>query len=148
MFGLTPYNKSSLQRRNNRDFPDIFDVFDDFFNHSSSYPSYKDSSFKIDVKDNEKEYLIEAEVPGVAKDQICLDYDDGRLTIVVNKNEEIEEEKENYLHRERRSSSMRRGIYLNDINEDAIKAELKDGVLSIKAPKLGKPNKGRRIDIQ
>ena len=46
--------------------------------------------------------------------------------------------KENYIHKERRYASMRRSIYLKDIDENGITAKLENGILTIIAPKTEK----------
>jgi len=60
------------------------------------------------VQQNDNEYLIEAELPGVNKDEIGVDLNDGRLNISVKREENINEEKKNYIHRESRFASMSR----------------------------------------
>jgi HSP20 family protein len=112
-------------------------MIDDFFNDSfSPVRSLRNDTFKMDVKENEKEYLIEAEVPGIKKEDIKLDYNGDKLIISIQKNEEVNEKKDNYIHRERKSSSMQRGIYLKDIKADSIDAKLEEGILKIIAPKV------------
>ena len=73
---------------------------------------------------------------------------EGRMTISVQREENIKEEKKNYVHRERRFSSMSRSLYLDDAKSTGIKAKLENGVLSIKVPKENKPNKSVKIDIE
>ena len=90
-------------------------MLDDFF--SDSWPfrrSLVGDTFKLDVQDNEKEYTVEAELPGIKKSEIDVSLDEGRLQITVNKNEDTEDKGKNYIHRERRCSTMTRNIYLAD----------------------------------
>ncbi|MFZ7134103.1 MAG: Hsp20 family protein [Eubacteriales bacterium] len=146
MFELTPLNRK-IPRRTNGNFVDVFNMMDNFFNNDF-FPikNFTYDTFRIDVKDNDKEYFIEAELPGVQKEEVQLDYHDGNLIIAVEKNEEINEEKENYIHRERKLSSTKRGIMLKDVKAEDIQAKLEDGVLKITAPKTeGAKNK---INIQ
>jgi len=63
------------------------------------------------------------------------------------KDEEKEEKGKNYLHRERRYSSMSRTIYLEDSKPDDIKAKLDKGVLQITVPKEEKAIKSVTIDV-
>ena len=102
----------------------------------------------MDVQDKEDEYLVEAELPGVNKEQIYLDLNDGRLNISVNREEEIQEENRNYIHRERRTRSMSRSIYLDQAKSEGIKARLRDGVLSIRIPKEKGAQNRKRIEIE
>ena len=89
--------------------------------------------FKIDVQDNENEYIVEAELPGVRKDEITVEMNDGRLTIFVKK-ERPWRKRGRITSIERRYSSMSRGIYLVDAQSEGIKAKLEDGILSIRIP--------------
>lgn len=149
MFGLTPFNRGGAVRKANNEFADFYNVIDDFFNDSFlPLRSLKNDTFKIDVKENDKEYIIEAEMPGVKKEEIKIDYNDGRLFIQVKRDEEINEEKENFIHRERRSASMQRGIYLNNVKADTIDARLENGMLKIVAPKLEIEDNKYRIEIK
>ena len=147
MAGLIPFNKKSNILSNWGHDP--FDFIDDFFNEKW-LPSRNlmNDTFKIDVKETEKEYLIEAELPGIQKEEVSLNLDDGKLSISVNRAENINEEKENYIHRERRYSSMSRSVYLADSKPDDIKAKLDNGVLTITVQKEAKPKNSHRIEIE
>lgn len=68
-------------------------MFDDFFNVSNAFsnsmlpPGFNRntlSAFKVDVINNDDEYIIEAEMPGIKKDDVSLDYSDGKLVIAVS----------------------------------------------------------------
>ena len=148
MFGLTPFSRNAVQK-NNDGFVDFYNIIDDFFNDSFlPVRSLRNDTFKMDVKENEKEFLIEAEMPGIKKEEVKLDYNDGRLIISVHKDEQVNDEKDNYIHRERRVSSMQRGIYLKNIKLDAIDAKLENGILKIIAPKLEIAENKHQIEIK
>jgi len=148
MFGLTTFNRNAVQRSNN-EFANFYNIIDDFFNDSFfTSRSLQSDNFKIDIKENEKDFLIEAELPGVKKEEIKLDYNEGRLLIGVQKNEEVKEEKDNYIHRERKVTSMQRVIYLKNIQSEHIDARLEDGVLKIVAPKLAIEEHKRQIEVK
>jgi len=100
------------------------------------------------VEDTPEVYKIHAEMPGVKKDEIGLELNDGILTISIKKEERVKEEKKNYLHRERRLTSMSRKIHLGEARADNIKARLEDGVLSIVLEKERKTNKTIPIEIE
>ncbi len=149
MFGLTPFNRN-VATRNTNQMTDFYNVIDDFFN-DSFFPlrTLRNDTFKVDIKETDKDYFIEAELPGVKKEEIQLDYKDDRLIISVQRKEEINQDKDNYIHRERRMASMQRSIYLRDINEEAIEAKLEEGVLKISIPKQENPQPPKhRIAIQ
>ena len=151
MAGLVPYNRRNrgLVDRGFGDFRDFYTMVDDFFNDSwPSRRSFTRDTFKIDVQENDSEYLIEAELPGVDREEVNIDMNEGRMTISVQREENINEENKNYVHKERRFSSMSRSLYLDDAKSDGIKAKLENGVLNIKVPKESKPDSSVKIDIE
>lgn len=107
---------------------------DDFNNFFSNGLFSKD--LKTDIEENEKEYNVMVDVPGIDKKDIHLSFEDSVLTISVNQNKEIEDKSKNYLKKERSSISMTRSYYLESGDEANIKAKLNDGVLNITINKL------------
>ncbi len=105
-------------------------------------------TFRVDVQENDNEYTVEAEIPGVKKEDVRLELTEGRLLIAVQREDNVEEEKKNYIHRERHFSSAQRCLHLPDAKPEGIKAKMDDGVLRITVPKEEKSNSRRRIDIQ
>jgi len=147
MSGLVPFNKKSSLL--NADFGDLHNMVDDFF--TENWPmrrSLERDTFKLDVQEKENEYLIEAELPGVNKEEINLELNEGRLTISIKREEKIDEEKKNYIHKERRYSSMSRSVYLADSNAEGVKASLDNGVLKINVPRQAKPQNLHKINIE
>lgn len=109
------------------------------------------TSFKTDIIEKEDAYIVEAELPGMSKDDIELDYHDNILTIrgrqETEKNEQDEERK--YVRRERSSRSFSRQFIIQDVDEDAIKAKFDNGILEINLPKIHPtPTKSTKIDIE
>lgn len=148
MSGLVPFNRKNKNLVNS-DFGDFYNMLDDFF--SDNWPSRRSlvgDTFKVDVQENDKQYLIEAELPGVNKDEVNLELNEGRLNISVKREEHINEEKKNYIHKERRYSSMSRSVYLADAKQDGVKANLENGVLTVTVPKESRPNNSFKIDIE
>ena len=148
MAGLIPFNRknSDLMKTN---FDGFQNMLDDFF--ADSWPlsrSLIGDTFKLDVQDNVKEYVVEAELPGVKKNEVNVSLDDGKLKITINRNEDIEDNGKNYIHRERRSSTMTRSIYLADTDPSGIKAKLEEGVLIITVPKVIRPDNSIQIEIE
>ena len=150
MAGLVPFNRRKTGLANTGVvFEDFHNMLDDFFN-GSSFPSrnlLKDT-FKIDIEEKENEYLIEAELPGIQKDEIHLSVEDETLCISVNRTEEVKNDGKNFIHRERRTSSMSRRVRLVGANLDGISAKLEDGVLAVAIPKDEKVNQTRKINIE
>lgn len=146
MAGLIPFNRSNSMLPLKGDF---YNMLDDFFNDSwLPRRSLVSDTFKVDVKEDDKEYMIEAELPGVKKEDVSLSLEDGRLTLSVTHNEETTDDSKNYIHRERRFSSMQRSIYLADADEAGVVAKLDNGILNIAVPKLVKTPASRQIEIQ
>lgn len=156
MFGLMP-RRSNEVVNNHSLFNTIDNMFsmdrffnDDFFGMSDLMQNglFASGGFRMDVKENDSAYTIEAELPGVNKEDIALDFNNGNLYIAVNHQEDINEEKDNYVHKERRSYQMQRSVYLGDIDVQGISANLENGVLRIVAPKLNVVPNSYRIDIR
>lgn len=147
MLALTPFSKNPIRKQNGTDLMNFYNMFDDFFDDNFfNMRSLKNDTFKMDVKEQEQSYFIEAEIPGVKKEEIKLDYQDGQLLISVQKEENINDESDHYIHRERRMTSMQRGMMLKDINPEGIEASLEDGILKINIPKL--EAKSNKVQIQ
>lgn len=90
----------------------------------------------IDVRETDKEIVVEAELPGINEKDISLALQDGVLTIRGEKKHEHDEEKENYRMMERRYGSFQRSLRLPDtVDEDKVEASFDNGVLKIKVPK-------------
>ena len=147
MAGLIPFN----WKKHNLVNPETYDfnnMLEDFFNDDFPFRrNLQNDSFKIDLQENEKEYVVEAELPGVAKENVNLSFEEGKLKIAVKKEENLEEKNKNYIHRERRLSSMERVILLSDEAESEVKAKLDNGILTINIPKKEKAEKTLKIEI-
>ena len=149
MAGLIPFNwRNNNLARTSTGFENFYNMLDDFFSDGMT-PSrnlLKDT-FKIDIEETEKEYLISAELPGIRKEEIDLGIDGDNLCISVNRTEEASNEGKNFIHRERRASSMSRRVRLAGVNLSEIKAKLEDGVLTVIVPKDEKIDNVRKINI-
>ncbi|MGI5908403.1 MAG: Hsp20/alpha crystallin family protein [Christensenellales bacterium] len=126
----------------------FFNMPDDFFDPWFPGRHLMRDTFRVDVQENDNEYTVEAEIPGVKKEDVRLELTEGRLLIAVQREDNVEEEKKNYIHRERHFSSAQRCLHLPDAKPEGIKAKMDDGVLRITVPKEEKSNSRRRIDIQ
>jgi HSP20 family protein len=124
-------------------------MLDDFFNDQWPFGrTLANETFKVDIKDSENEYLLEAELPGIKKEELALSIDDGRVTISVKRNEENNDDTRGYIHRERRSLSMSRSVYLADAASENVSAKLEDGVLRVNLPKAAPVITKKEIAIQ
>ncbi|MCL2500192.1 MAG: Hsp20/alpha crystallin family protein [Defluviitaleaceae bacterium] len=151
MAGLIPLNRRGNHlMRTSTGFNDFYNMLDDFFsdNWLQQNRSLSRDTFKIDIEETETEYLIEAELPGIKKDDITLNIEDDNLSISVTRTEEVNNEGKNYIHRERRASSMSRRVRLANAKLDNIKAKLDEGILTVTIPKQNKEETIRKINIE
>lgn len=113
---------------------DVFDdVFDSFF--KPMFYEEKFNTMKTDIKENEKSYVMEVEVPGFDKKDIGISLENGYLTITASKKECSDDgKKENYLRKER-SCSLTRSYYVGDVEQSEVKAKYENGVLTLEIPK-------------
>lgn len=90
---------------------------------------------RVDVREQDDAFLLEADLPGVKKENIDLKVEDGTLTISADMNAEKKEEKKGYVYSERRSGHMERSFNLEGVDVSGVKADYRDGVLMIHLPK-------------
>lgn len=91
---------------------------------------------KTDIKETDEAYLMDVELPGYDKKDINVSLEDGYVTVKAEKSENKEEEnKHNYIRRERCSSCSRSYYVGEDVKESDIKAKYENGVLNIVVPK-------------
>lgn len=145
MSRIVPFNhKKSLTTRD-----PLANMLDDFFDDEWFPRRTLDlETFKLDVKEDKNQYVIEAELPGVKKKDISLDFVDGRLTIGVAEKKVADEDKHKLIHRERRYSYMERSIYLADAVCEKAEAKLEHGELIITVPRAKNEDNTQKIEIQ
>ncbi|MEI6092859.1 MAG: Hsp20/alpha crystallin family protein [bacterium] len=125
----------------------MFDLFfgdkfyDDFFIPANNWAP------AVDIVDKGEKYLIKADLPGVDEKDISLEVQDGVLTIKGERKNEHEEEFDNVYRSERSYGSFLRSFNLSDIKEENIKAEYKNGILTVELPKA-EEKKAKRIEIK
>lgn len=116
-----------------------YDFFDEAMNELFPFFGYNrrrrtQNYMRTDVKENEKEYVMEVELPGLEKKDIGLSVKDGYLNISVQKSESEKDENEKYIRRER-SFSCSRSYYIGDVSKEEIKAKYENGILRVSVPK-------------
>jgi HSP20 family protein len=125
---LTPFDKIFDQMMS-KQFPAFQEEVGVSFN-KGSYP-------KVNVYEYNDKVGIVAEIPGLNKKQLNVEVEDGVLTISGDKHGVWEEEGAKCITRELKASSFRRSFTLGELLDgEAIKADFKDGVLSISIPKI------------
>lgn len=131
------------------DFESFFD--DSFIPMKWTNDMNKTFSPRVDIKDKEDGYQITADLPGVKKEDLHVNLENGILSIEAETKQEDKEEKDGTLIRqERRYGKYVRSFSVGEnINQDKIKASFKDGVLNLDVPKLEtkKLEKAKKIEI-
>lgn len=126
-----------------------YDTFaDNFFR--SFFGDTQNESFRVDVQDKGDAYMIEADLPGVTRENIHVDLNEDVLTISAEKTENVEEKTENgYIMRERRTGKASRSFNVEGIRKEDITAAYENGVLTLTLPKQVEAPKEnhRRIEI-
>ena len=142
MFGLTPY-----ERKNSAMTYDPFKAFENF--EREFFKTNGLAEFKTDIRDNGKEYELEADLPGFKKEDIDLSIDNNCLTIKAQRHSQAEEKKGSYVRRERSCGSFSRSFDVSGIDVSAIKASYQDGVLKLVLPKKEEiAPAARRLEIE
>lgn len=102
----------------------------------------------VNIRENKDEFMIDVAAPGMKKEQINVDYENGRLTI---SSERKEEKADTYSRREFSYMSFHRAFTIpeNLVDGDKIKATYNEGILHISLPKREeiKPKPARQIMI-
>ena len=102
----------------------------------------------VDISESDAEYLIKAELPEVKKEDVKVTVEEGVLTLQGERRQEKEEKGKKYHRVERSYGSFVRSFTLPEsVDEANVKAEYKDGVLSLHLPKTEKV-KPKAIDVK
>ena len=102
----------------------------------------------VDISETAGEYVIQAELPEVKKDDVKVTLEEGVLTIQGQRRQEKDEKTTKYHRIERSYGTFVRSFSLPDqVNENGVKAEFKDGVLNLHIPKSEKA-KPRAIEVK
>lgn len=112
-------------------------VFDDFFN-TPFFTRTESSMMKTDIKEHDNGYELTIDMPGVKKEDIKAELNDGYLTVSAESNSSKDEkdEKGKYICRERYTGSYSRSFYVGDaVTEEDIKAKFENGTLTLEVPK-------------
>ncbi len=103
---------------------------------------------KFEVKETEDAFVLAADLPGVKQEAVELSLDKNRLTISGSREAEQRKEGESYHLYERSYGSFARTFALpENVDADGIAADLSDGVLTVKLPKVAEA-KPRKISIK
>ena len=138
MASMIPYDRYNRLARSFFPFDDVFDAI---------APVSSPAEFKMDVEDAGDKYVVSAHVPGVKRDQIDVELNEGRLSITVDKKDSDEEKSKNYLQRETGEYTCTRGVFLKDAATSGLTAKLADGVLTVNVPKQDEKANVTKVSI-
>ncbi|MCC9165909.1 Hsp20/alpha crystallin family protein [Pontibacter harenae] len=123
-------------------------MLDRFFNESVNSRNFAGFTPHVDACETEEGFEIELALPGVKKEDISIDFQEGKLTISGERKLEKKEEGRRYHMLETQYGSFSRSFYLPDkVNPDQISAQLDNGVLLVTVPKDENKTKKRQISI-
>ena len=128
-----------------RPYDEFYDLMNQFFDRSVPL-SKAFADIKVDVEEKDNEYIVEADMPGIPKEDIHLDLEESYLQIEVKRTQESNSEEKNYIRKERSFSTLKRSVYLANIQKEGVEAKLENGVLVIHVPK--KPKEQQKIGIE
>lgn len=122
------------------DFDTLLDrFFSDSYLHNTGHPA-------VDICEDDNQYLIEVEIPGFADKDIDVKVENDLL--IISSKDRKEEKDRKYLTRERRDRKFARTFTLpKDVDTDNIKANVKNGILTLNIPKVPEA-KPRTIEVK
>ena len=136
-YTLMPYHRNEMDRF-------INNFTRDFLAPVQSFAA----AFNTDIVEEEDHYLLEAELPGFEKKDISIDVEGDQLVIRAAREENTEEEKKNYIHKERHFGTYTRRFDISGIDVDKIEAKYEDGILKLTLPKQeAQEPEGKKITI-
>ena len=149
MFGLIPFMTNSKVSNNGESFGDFIEKFFNEDNFFTPFGLDNYQNFNSDIRETENEYLVSAELPGVKKEDINLEYRDNTLIISAKRDEVIDNSIENYVRKERTYGEFSRCFRVDNVDRSKICAKFENGELKIILPKLNKTfNNEYNIHIQ
>jgi len=136
---LTSFD-SLFDRMIEKTMPSFAEEFGVGFFGNNSYP-------KVDVVDYEDKIVIEAEIPGLSKDEVSVDLEKNNLCISGSRKQSRGKKEKKYIRKELKRSSFKRSFALgNQFDFKKIKAEFENGLLFIEVPKK-KPDPPQKVKI-
>ena len=130
---------------------DRCDPFRELENFEKSFFGDFGGGFRTDIKDKGDHFELEADLPGVKKEDIAVDIDGDCLTISAQRDSQREEknDQEQYVRRERSYGSYSRSFDISNVKSEEISGSYENGVLKLVLPKRSPTGSAsRRLDIQ
>ena len=130
--------------------PSIFgeNLFDDFMDGFAfptanwNYAKNTANVMKTDIKENDKGYELDVDLPGYKKEDVKAELNDGYLTISASNDNTKEEKDEDgkYIRKERYTGAVSRSFYVGKyVTEEDIHAKFENGILKLSVPKVDAP---------
>ena len=107
------------------------------------------SSVPVDLGDEGDAFVLVADLPGYDRDDISVTVDERTVSLTAERDERIDVEERDYVHRERSHSERRRRVRLpSAVDESEASASYQNGVLTVRLPKRGGGEDGHSIDVE
>lgn len=131
---------SRLQTRSNMGTRVFDDLFSDFFSPTvmtGPQASLQESlNLKVDIYEKDDAIFINAELPGIAKEDISVDVKGKLVTLGGERKKDEEINEENFYRRERKYGKFERTFNLPfEVSSDSVKATFDKGILKLEIPK-------------
>ncbi len=140
MFGLTPFRSNY--------YVSAYDPFKEIDELERRFFGQRTPAMKTDIREADGAYVLEADLPGFAREDVSIEIKNGYMTIRAERKTEAEST-DSYLRRERSYGAFSRTFDLEGIDAEAVTATFKDGVLTVTLPKLQpKAEEARRVEIK
>ena len=127
---------------------DLFDRFFDDWDFPSLFSDKNEWTPAFDIAENDKEYVVTAELPGIDIKDVEISISDGLLSVKGEKKHEKEDKGENYHRIERHYGSFHRSFRIPErVEADRVDASYKDGILKVLLPKSER-TETKKIEIK
>lgn len=143
MFEMMPFS--------HRNHLSVYDPFQEIEKFEKSLFSGFGDMFRTDIHEKDGAYVLEADLPGMKKEDITVDIDGDCLTISAQRHSELEEKDENhsYVRRERSYGSYTRSFDISGVKAEEISGSYENGVLTLTMPKKdSEVPTSRRLEIK
>lgn len=142
---LVKFNSHNPLARLDRVFDEVLRPESWFGNNLSTFAP----TFRTDISEDEKSIVIEAELPGIKKEDAKISLEDKLLTIKAERKQESETQEKRYRRTERAYGSFSRSFVLSEnIDRENISASYENGVLKLTLPKIEPVKNTKDIVIQ
>lgn len=144
MFDLTPFEFGNRSLA-------TYDPFKEMEEMERRFLGQRMPAFQTDIRETKDAYILEADLPGFAKEDIHAEIKNGYLTVYAERKQETENKDASgqYIRKERSYGTFRRTFDLSGIRTDAITAAYRDGVLTLTLPKAeAKEEVSTQLEIQ